>query len=81
MPLFHFNIADHVREPDLDGTELADEAEAREQAIIFAGQCLRDNPELIADGHDFRIEVTDQDGAPIFTVRIDLIEERAERSA
>lgn len=80
MPLFHFNIADHVREPDLEGTELSGEDEAREQATIFAGEYLRDNPASIADGRDFRIDVTDQHGAPIFTVRVELIEESATRS-
>ena len=79
MPLFHFNIADHVREPDLEGTELSDKDEARLQAIIFAGEYLRDNPWLIADGHDFRVEVTDHAGVPIVTIRIDLVEEPAPR--
>ena len=76
MPLFHFNIADHIREPDTEGTELSSKDEARVQAIVFAGEYLRDNPRSIEDGHDFRIEVTDHAGTALFTVRIELIDQQ-----
>lgn len=80
MPLFHFNLADHVRELDLEGTELPGVNEARVQAIVFAGEYLRDNPQLIEDGHDFRVEVTDDQGAPILTIKIELEEQRGKPS-
>jgi len=76
MPLFHFNLADHVREPDIEGTELCDIAAARVEAIVFAGEYLRDNPAIINDGRDFRVEVTDDGGMPLFTVRLEMIEEQ-----
>ena len=74
MPLFYFNLDDHVRDVDLEGTELADVAEARVAAIVFAGAYLRDNPGLITDGRDFRVEVADENGIVLFTVHIELIE-------
>lgn len=77
MPLFHFNLADHVRDPDLEGTELGSAEEARIQAIIFAGEYLRDNPGLVEDGEVFRVEVTDAQSTALFTVQIELIEQRA----
>ena len=77
MPVFHFNLADHVREPDLEGTDLADAAQARVQAVVFAGAYLRDQPELITTGSDFRVEVTDDTGALLFVVKIELLEDDA----
>jgi hypothetical protein len=79
MPLFHFNLANHVHDPDLEGTVLASAEEARTQAIIFAGSYLRDNPGLVDDGEVFRVEVTDDRSAALFTVKIELIEQRASR--
>ena len=78
MPLFHFNLADHVRDPDLEGTELASTDEARVQAIIFAGEYLRDNPGLIDGGEVFRVEVTDDQSAALFAVQIEMIEQNTD---
>jgi hypothetical protein len=74
MPLFHFNLADHVTDADVEGTELRDAAEARIEAIVFAGAYLRDNPDMVWDGHEFRVEVTDDTGAPVFTVVVRTID-------
>ncbi|MEN2785850.1 DUF6894 family protein [Sphingomonas qilianensis] len=75
MPLFHFDLADHVREPDPEGTVLPSVAAARIQAIVFAGEYLRDHPKLINEGRDFRVEVSDEEGCGLFAVRIELIEQ------
>jgi hypothetical protein len=71
MPIFHFNLDDHVREPDLEGTELPDAETARAEAVRFAGAYLRDNPGLIDDGQAFKVEVTDETGKSLFIVRIE----------
>jgi hypothetical protein len=71
MPRFHFNLADHRREPDLEGTECESVQAARIQAVIFAGAYLRDHPGLVWDGRRFSVEVTDEAGSPVFDVTIE----------
>jgi hypothetical protein len=68
MPRYFFTTADGTREPDLDGTELPDVASARVEAIKYAGEVLSDHPEIIWDGEDFRVEVSDANGLVLFTV-------------
>ena len=68
MPIYHFNLADGSYESDPDGTMLADLATARLEAVAFAGSYLRDYPDIIWEGHKFRVEVTDHAGADLFAV-------------
>jgi hypothetical protein len=68
MPRYFFNRTDGYVERDREGTELRDLSDARIQAIVFAGESLRDEPEKIWNGDDFRVEVTDDMGLLLFTV-------------
>jgi hypothetical protein len=68
MPRYFFNIEDHVRDEDDKGTELADAAQARLHAIAFAAGVLKDDPDLVWDGREFRVEVTREDGEPVVDV-------------
>jgi hypothetical protein len=68
MPRYYFDLFDHDRSPDETGTELADADEARREAVIFAGTCLRDNPTLAWDGQELRVIVRNEDDMVIFTV-------------
>ena len=68
MPRYFFTTADGTREQDIDGTELPNVATARVEAIKFAGEVLSDHPEMIWDGEDFRVEVSDERGLVLFTV-------------
>jgi hypothetical protein len=68
MPRYFFNIEDHVRDEDKEGTELADAGQARLQAIAFAAGLLRDNPDLVWDGREFSISVTNERGAPVVDI-------------
>jgi hypothetical protein len=68
MPRYFFNIEDHVRDPDDEGTELADAAEARLHAIAFAAGVLKDDPDLVWDGREFMIQVKDEGGEPIVDI-------------
>lgn len=68
MPRYHFNSADGSREPDREGTELPDEASARTEAIKFAGEVLKHAPEQLWESGQWRVEVTDDNGALLFTV-------------
>ena len=68
MPRFYFNSADGGCDRDDEGVELADAAGARSEAIRYAGAVMRDNPDVIWDGHDFRVEVLDEDRRLVSTV-------------
>lgn len=68
MPRYFFHTADGTRERDTVGTVLEGLDQARVQAIQFAGEILSGEPEVLWDGRDFRIEVTDEQDLMLFTV-------------
>ena len=70
MPRYFFNIYDHVRECDEDGVELDGPAEARTEAVTFAGDFLSEHPELLDDNHKLKIEVRDEAGKVVVAVVI-----------
>ncbi len=78
MPRFFFHIEDHVHEIDEEGQELSGAAEARVQAIIFAGALLRDEPNLVWDGQRFEVRVTDEAGKPVTAVHVSAIDAEPE---
>ncbi|UZK67755.1 DUF6894 family protein [Sphingomonas sp. M1-B02] len=45
--LFFFNMAGAVYDPDLEGVELANISDARIMAVQFAGETLRERPQLV----------------------------------
>lgn len=65
--LYYFNLAGAVHDPDEEGLELASLSDARIDAARFAGEYLRDRPEVVWTGDEFRIEVTDGEGILLFT--------------
>jgi hypothetical protein len=77
MPRYFFDIADHVRDEDEEGTELADPVQARLQAIAFAAAVLKDDPNLVWDGREFTVHVTDDQGRAV----VDVIVRAEQRSA
>lgn len=68
MPRYFFNIEDHVRDEDEQGIELADARQARLHAIAFAAGVLKDDPEMVWDGREFSVNVTEADGTPVVDV-------------
>ncbi len=64
---YFFNVAGAVNEPDNAGLEMSSLSNARIEAVKFAGEYLRDRPEVVWLGEEFRIEVTDGDSRPLFT--------------
>ena len=68
MPTFYFNLHNHHDDDDVSGTELADLATARVEAVVFAGAYLKDNPDLLSDDQEFSVEVTDERRRPVFAV-------------
>lgn len=64
---YHFNLAGAVSQPDEKGHELANLSGARIAAVKYAAEYLRDRPELVWLGEEFRIEVTDDNRDTLFT--------------
>ena len=65
---FFFNLAGAVYDPDNAGHELASVSEARTAAVKFAGEYLRDRPEVAWLGEEFRVEVTNSGRLLLFTI-------------
>ena len=68
MPRYFFHRTDGYVDHDNEGVELADLRAVRTEAVMFAGASLRDDPDQVWGGQDFRIEVTDAQGMLLFTV-------------
>lgn len=64
---YFFNLAGAVHEADNEGLEIASMSEARIHAVKFAAEYLRDRPDLVWLGEEFRIEVTDEKRKTLFT--------------
>ncbi len=78
MDRFHFNVVDGGEHPDPGGTELDGVEAARNQALLAAGEMLRD-----AGKHggpfskDWTMTVTDSHGLVLFTLTFNLWESAA----
>jgi hypothetical protein len=70
MPRYFFHRADGSMDRDTEGTELAGVSDARKLAIVFAGETLRDCPELAWSGKEFRVEIEDEAGHVLFVLRV-----------
>jgi hypothetical protein len=68
MSRYFFSTANGEREIDKDRMELADPAAARIAAIRHAGAIMENEPEVLWDGCDFRVELTDDCGLLLFTI-------------
>ena len=68
MPRYYFHVHDGEDCPDLVGTELADDAAARAEAIVTAGSLLR---ELGSNfwGADWSMNVQTETGVPVCELR------------
>jgi hypothetical protein len=64
---YFFNLAGVVDAPDNTGLEISSLSEARIHAVKFASEYLRDRPELVWLGEEFRVEVTDERRELVFT--------------
>jgi hypothetical protein len=48
--------------------ELKDIAAARHEAVVTAGEVIRDQPDIVWRGEELRMEVTDSNRTLLFTV-------------
>jgi hypothetical protein len=69
MPRFFFHVADGQDFPDHEGTELADVAAARDQAIMTAGAMLKDRGAAFWGEGEWRMVVVDENGATVCALR------------
>ena len=68
MPRYFFHCMDGRADLDGEGSVFADDNAARVQAIVLAGETLRDEPWHLDGGHALRVEVTNVRGELLFTV-------------
>ncbi len=73
MPRYFFHSEDGHLEIDETGTELADTAAARTEAVRFAGALLQDRPQAAWESTRWRLLVTDARRAVLFAVEVSTV--------
>lgn len=68
MPRYFFKTEDGQVHRDQDGTELSGLSAARVHAIRYAGDVMSNEPDVLWDGNEFHVEVSDEKGALLFTI-------------
>ena len=68
MPRYFFHVRDGIDSPDLEGTELADLGSARAEALVYAGEIIRNAGMRAELGEEWRITVTDEAGLMLFVM-------------
>jgi hypothetical protein len=70
MPVYHFEVHDGVVGTTTTGEELANDEKAWTEAIIFAGEVLKDIDGRLRPGDGWELRVTDRDRTPVFLIEI-----------
>jgi hypothetical protein len=70
MSRYFFDTVGTVHDPDLEGCEFPDLAQAKLAAVIFAGAYLRDNPSLIFNSA-WHVRIRDDNEVVLYTVTIE----------
>ena len=68
MPNYFFDLYNGGAAPDLEGYDLPDDAAARDEALVFAGQTIMDQPHLVKGSNGMRVQVLDEQRRPVFLV-------------
>ena len=74
MPRYYFNVHDGRFFSDEVGTELPDLAAARRLAVVASGEAIKDLAEQFWDTSEWRMDVSDEQGKVLFTLRLTSIE-------
>jgi len=77
MARYYFNIVEDDHRVDTIGADYLDPQIARMEAVRFAGEMLRSEPERLWKGAEFRIEATDEWGTVLFTILISGVDAEA----
>ena len=67
MPRYFFNVVGAADDPDDEGIELPNISDARSACVRAAGEYLREHPEIVWSGDEFRIETRNASGLILFT--------------
>jgi hypothetical protein len=70
MGQYYFNIDGRSRETDHTGLNLPGLHQVRCAAIAYAGALLKDEPDLVWDDQEFKVDVTDQGGNGVLAVYV-----------
>jgi hypothetical protein len=70
MARYFFHMLGDELVTDDEGTELPSALHAREAATRFAGELVRERPELVLDAGLLRVEVTDDAGLILFSILV-----------
>jgi hypothetical protein len=65
---YFFDTQDGAAGADAEGVELPDMARARVEAIRYAGAVMSHEPDVLWDGRDFHVFVSDATGLLLFDV-------------
>ncbi len=71
MKRYFFDVTDGFHDQDEKGVELADDRAAQIEAIRFAGEVLRHEPDRLEDGR-LSIQVFDAEHEPLFSITVTL---------
>lgn len=69
MPRYFFDVKDGRDFPDLQGSEFADLAAARIEAVRFAGEILKEAPERFWHCEEWTMTVSDHQRQMLFTLK------------
>ena len=70
MPSYFFHFHDGTDQPDITGTELASSKAARDAAVVFMGEKLKElDGDFWPDG-EWSIRVADETGATVCAIRV-----------
>ena len=69
MPRYFFHVHDGSSIKDKEGTELPDIFAAQEEAIHLSGELLREMGGKFWNGEEWSLDVTDEAGRILFTLR------------
>ena len=69
LPRYHFNVHDGVDLPDPEGSEFPDRDAAWSEAVRCCGEMLKDVDGRLERNAEWRMDVTDEDGQAVFTLR------------
>ena len=70
MPRYYFHVHDGRDVPDDEGIALAGPEDARAQAVVAAGEALKDLGAMYWQHADWRMHVTDEQGATVCCLRL-----------
>lgn len=81
MPRFHFHVYDGVDQIDGVGMELSSWEAARIEAVRMSGAIITHEASWVAEGEDWRMEVTDATGLVLFRLDFVVLTSPATRGA